>query len=350
MIGGLFNRLRTVSEVDGLTPIQRFGAGLDALILPEMRMGQQIRQQGAQQLASLRRNSTIQELEKRANAGDAVAQRYLQGIQSGALDMKTGFAGYLNEVAANERFAKQQAAAAAKTNAALKRTTGQAKSVAAYLSSQGRDDLAQMVLASPELAGSIMGSLATETLKPKTAYTKEQISLMGSLRDDLRKDTETYKLVGEGYDRIMAFYNNPNSVTDYALAVAFAKILDPTSVAREGEVAAVAKSGAKVPALGQELKNAITGEGTLTPTVRQQIAEAARSEYLNVVPKAQSTIAGYEAVAAKAGLTLSDIYMGPTFETPEGIVPSVIPQSAIDAGLDQEDWNEMPMSEKKAFM
>ena len=114
MIGGLFNRLRTVSEVDGLTPIQRFGAGLDALILPEMRMGQQIRQQGAQQLAAQRRNSTIQELEKRANAGDAVAQRYLQGIQSGALDMKTGFAGYLNEVAANERFAKQQAAAAAR--------------------------------------------------------------------------------------------------------------------------------------------------------------------------------------------------------------------------------------------
>lgn len=114
MIGGLFGRLNKMSEVDGLSPIQRFGAGLDALILPEMRMGEQIRQRGAQQLASQRRNATIQELERRANAGDAVAQRYLQGIQSGALDMKTGFAGYLNEVAANERFAKQQAAAAAR--------------------------------------------------------------------------------------------------------------------------------------------------------------------------------------------------------------------------------------------
>lgn len=113
MIGGLFNRLRTVSEVDGLTPIQRFGAGLDALILPEMRMGQQIRQQGQQQLASLRRNSTIQELEKRANEGDAVAQRYLQGIQSGAIDPKSGFSGYLNEVAANERMQREINARAA---------------------------------------------------------------------------------------------------------------------------------------------------------------------------------------------------------------------------------------------
>lgn len=350
MIGGLLGGLVRRNEETGLNPLQNIAASMDALVMPKYRMGEQIRQTGLQRVAADRRNATIAEMQKRADAGDTIAQRYLQGIQSGALDMKTGFAGYLNEVAANERFQKQQAAAAAKTNAAMQRATGQAKSVAAYLSSQGRDDLAQMVLASPELAGSIMGSLATETLKPKTAYTKEQISLMGSLRDDLRKDTETYKLVGEGYDRIMAFYNNPNSVTDYALAVAFAKILDPTSVAREGEVAAVAKSGAKVPALGQELKNAITGEGTLTPTVRQQIAEAARGEYLNVVPKAQNTIAGYEAVASKAGLTLSDIYMGPTFETPEGIVPSVIPQSAINAGLDQEDWNEMPMSEKKAFM
>ena len=123
MIGGLFGRLNKMSEVDGLSPIQRFGAGLDALILPEMRMGQQIRQQGTQQLASVRRNSTIQELEKRANAGDAVAQRYLQGIQSGAIDPKSGFSGYLNEIAANERSQREmnmrmalaKAAAAKKT-------------------------------------------------------------------------------------------------------------------------------------------------------------------------------------------------------------------------------------------
>ena len=113
MIGGLFGRLNKMSEVDGLSPIQRFGAGLDALIMPEMRMGQQIRQQGQQQLAAKRRNATIQELQKRAEAGDAIARRYLQGIESGALDMKTGFAGYLNEVAANERMQREINARAA---------------------------------------------------------------------------------------------------------------------------------------------------------------------------------------------------------------------------------------------
>jgi hypothetical protein len=220
-----------------------------------------------------------------------------------------------------------------------------------WLKKNGYPDIANIVEQNPQLAASTMTEILKRRMQPKTSgYTKEQISLMGSLRDDLRKDTETYKLISEGYDRIKAFYNNPNAVTDYALAVAFAKVLDPGSVAREGEVAAVANAGAKVPALGQALKNAITGEGQLTPTVRQQIAEAARGEYMNVVPKAQSTIAGYERVAGQAGLTLQDIYAGPQFEMPDPIIPSIIPQSAIDAGLDQEDWTNMPVEDKRKFV
>ena len=98
------------------------------------------------------------------------------------------------------------------------------------------------------------------------------------------------------------------------------------------------------------MKNAITGEGRLTPTVRQQIAEAARQEYINVVPKAQQTISGYEKIAGQAGLTLQDIYAGPQFEMPGPIIPAIIPQSAIDAGLDQEDWTNMPIKDKKEFL
>ncbi len=220
-----------------------------------------------------------------------------------------------------------------------------------WLRSNGYADLANIVQQNPQMASEVMAEIAKQRMAPKTSgYTKEQTSLMGSLRDDLRKDTETYKLISEGFSRIEAFYNNPNAVTDYALAVAFAKVLDPGSVAREGEVAAVANAGAKVPALGQALKNAITGEGRLTPTVRQQIAEAARQEYINVVPKAQQTISGYEKIAGQAGLTLQDIYAGPQFEMPGPIIPAIIPQSAIDAGLDQEDWTDMPIKDKKEFL
>ena len=117
MIGGLLGGLVRRNEETGLNPLQNIAASMDALVMPKYRMGEQIRQAGVQRVAADRRNATIAEMQKRADAGDTVAQRYLQGIQSGALDMKTGFAGYLNEVAANERFQKQQAAAAARAGA-----------------------------------------------------------------------------------------------------------------------------------------------------------------------------------------------------------------------------------------
>jgi len=113
MIGGLLGGLVRRNEETGLNPLQNIAASMDALVMPKYRMGEQIRQQGLQRVAADRRNATIAEMKKRADAGDTVAQRYLQGIQSGALDMKTGFAGYLNEVAANERLQRELNAKAA---------------------------------------------------------------------------------------------------------------------------------------------------------------------------------------------------------------------------------------------
>ena len=44
---GFFRRMRKPNEQTGLSPMQRFGAALDPLIMPEMRAGQQIREQAA---------------------------------------------------------------------------------------------------------------------------------------------------------------------------------------------------------------------------------------------------------------------------------------------------------------
>ena len=117
MFSNALGRLRERDPETGLSPLMRGAAALDPLILPTMRGGDAIIRGGQQYVASEGRNATITELKKRAEAGDKIAQRYLQGIESGALDMKTGFAGYLNEVAANERMQKQLAATAARAGA-----------------------------------------------------------------------------------------------------------------------------------------------------------------------------------------------------------------------------------------
>ena len=350
----LWERLTSRNENTGLNPLETFAAALDPLIMPDMRGGEAIRQTGAQRAAFAKeqntKNATLNELRKRAMNGDKIAQRYYEGINSGALDTKTGFSGYLNEYAQEQQFARTQSAAEGKTARQIELQKEQAEKVAKYLEGQNRPDLANMVRTTPSLAGEVMGGLATSAMTPKIGYTQDQVSIMGTLRDDLRTDTQNYKLISEGYERLKSFYENPNAVTDYALAVAFAKILDPTSVARESEVDAVANAGAKIPALGKALKNVVDGEGKLTEAVRQQIAEAARREYLNIVPVAQNTLTKYEDIAKKAGLTIDDIYAGPKFEIPDILVPAIIPQKALDAGLNQEDWTGMDVNDKKEFL
>ena len=92
------------------------------------------------------------------------------------------------------------------------------------------------------LVNPVTGEVIYETpTPPAPAISDEQFGNINTLRDDVRTDLATFEVVKQGYNNITTFYTNPSGTSDYALAVAFAKILDPSSVAREGEVAAVQK-------------------------------------------------------------------------------------------------------------
>lgn len=184
---------------------------------------------------------------------------------------------------------------------------------------------------------------------PQPTLTGDQLSALNTIRDDVRAELAPFEIVKQGYGNITTFYSNPNATSDYALAVAFAKILDPGSVAREGEVAAVQNAGARIPALGQALRNAITGEGSLTPEVRQQIAELATQIYTERAAAAQTTLQGYTRLAEQAGVPAEFIYSGVIPEA-QVVIPAVVPQSAVALGVTQEDWDAMTQQERKTFM
>ena len=181
---------------------------------------------------------------------------------------------------------------------------------------------------------------------PQPALTPDQLTALNTIRDDVRAELGPFEIVKQGYGNITTFYSNPNATSDYALAVAFAKILDPGSVAREGEVAAVQNAGARIPALGQALRNAITGEGSLTPEVRQQIAELATQIYTERSSAAQTTLQGYTKLAEQAGVPAEFIYSGVIPEA-QVVIPAVVPPSS---GLTQEIWDAMTQEERLTFM
>ena len=300
---GLVDMATQRSPETGLTALEAFGAALDPLIMPEMRGGEAIRARGEQRVKRSQMNKTIE-----------------------------------------------------------------------WMKNNGYGEIAAMVEQNPSIASNVMSAILSKKLetpaKPKiysvgdklvdesgkiifggdtSRYSKEQLSAMNTLRDDLRKDTEKFNLLKQGWDNIQTFYSNPGGVSDYALAVGFAKILDPGSVAREGEVAAVANSGSLGGALKSQILNALQGEGKLPPAVRQQIAQLSRQLYSNQIPEAQSVLQNYGRIAERAGLTMEDIYSGPTFKMPEEIKPAVIPMpSNWPSG--QAAWDALSEQEKQEFI
>jgi hypothetical protein len=194
----------------------------------------------------------------------------------------------------------------------------------------------------------------TEAYSPSESgvYSKEQITSMNILRDDLRKDVEKFSLTKQGWENIETFYTNPGGVSDYALAVGFAKILDPGSVAREGEVKAVANSGSLSDALKSQIINALNGQGKLPESVRADIANLSREMYVKKIPEAQSIIENYKRIAAKAGLELEDIYSGQPFSMPNEL--NIIRNDAIPMPLNwgegQEAWNTLSREEQQEFV
>jgi hypothetical protein len=167
---------------------------------------------------------------------------------------------------------------------------------------------------------------------PAPAISPDQLTNANTLRDDLRSELQEFSTVQSSWQNIETFFTNPGGVSDYALAVAFAKILDPGSVAREGEVAAVANSGSLTDAIRRQVINAIEGSGQLPEAVRLEIAQLAAGIYNQRASHAQGIIKTYGNIARDAGLPVQTVYTGqmpqraepPTLASPPPPVPGPV--------------------------
>lgn len=85
-----------------MSPLRRAGIAADALVLRGYGTGQQLREQGMEQLAleqqTKTKNDTIKMFEQRAAAGDTVAAQMLQGLRSGSLTVKDAMSLYYGQM------------------------------------------------------------------------------------------------------------------------------------------------------------------------------------------------------------------------------------------------------------
>ena len=106
---GLFDKATTASEDTGLSPFQNFAAALDPLIMKDMRIGADIRQQGVQRVADMSRNKTVAML--RAQGRDDLADAVLNRT----IGVKDAFSVMQSDKAADLAFRRQQSLAGART-------------------------------------------------------------------------------------------------------------------------------------------------------------------------------------------------------------------------------------------
>jgi hypothetical protein len=110
---GLFSRMRKPDEETGLNFMNKLGMAASVLnpMNPQSaNYRTEMLARGQRRLKGQARNRTISELQKRADAGDAIAARYLSAVQSGAIDESQAFGGYLSETAAIDLERRKSAA------------------------------------------------------------------------------------------------------------------------------------------------------------------------------------------------------------------------------------------------
>jgi len=111
-----------------------------------------------------------------------------------------------------------------------------------------------------------------EEEKPKLKrLNKVEMGYVKQYRSEREKLTKDFRDIQSGYQKIKKFYDTKGPIGDYGLAVQFAKLIDPGSVAREGEVAAVQKAGSLPDSVKAALINALNGMGALPPRLRADI-------------------------------------------------------------------------------
>jgi hypothetical protein len=222
-----------------------------------------------------------------------------------------------------------------------------------FLQTKGRPDLAQAVasgMLSPkdavaevmkgpgkrnviEVNGKLVDADTGDVVYDSTngaapLLTDAQSNILNGLRDDATSAATEFNMINSAYSNIKTFYANPSSVSDYALTVAFAKILDPASVVKEGEQAAIAGSGAIDSTIRATLANVLLGTGQLPPEVRDQIVKLSEQLYQSKIPTLQSRLRLLSQTATAAGIPENLVYPDIYNPTTPGITTTPLPGSS----------------------
>ena len=202
-----------------------------------------------------------------------------------------------------------------------------------------------MAKLNPEKAAEYIGQATG--IKPKVDF-KEIRGVAGEVRKDLGAHTE----IAKSLSNINEFLRDGSAVSGQAAVTALAKLLDPGSVVRESETAAIRGSLSYLQQLQQLIQQG--SKGGLTPELREQIGNVVNTIANTYEEDAGRLYKRYGGLADRYNIDPRDIGIGPDtrlafarYTTP--LAPAA--QAAIEGGtMVPEQFNEDAMAAAREEM
>lgn len=181
-----------------------------------------------------------------------------------------------------------------------------------------------------------------------TAGNKQAYELEGKLRDDFNQfqPVKSFRQAAPIITSMREAVNRNTAGADLNLVYGIAKIFDPDSVVREGEMVLV-KSTANLPAQVEGYLSFVMGGGRLTPEIRANLMQEAESRYSAYKSGYDAAATSVQAMAARMGVNPENVIMGGLTPDARPNVPKA-PTASAPAAPAEKKPEEMSMEELKA--
>lgn len=190
----------------------------------------------------------------------------------------------------------------------------------------------------------------------------ERLTIANTLRDDFRTDTADFIQTQNAYFNLVDAYEGALSgkggVSDLQLVIGFAKVLDPGSVVRQEEAAAIRATSGLTDEIRAQLIGIINGteQGSLGQDVRDQIMSLSLAKYKREAENAQNTYDTYATRAEQAGVPWEQIAFNREIAAiPVTIVPPMPANATIEGRPATTEewriiWSSLSQDERRKFM
>lgn len=180
-----------------------------------------------------------------------------------------------------------------------------------------------------------MASLEKSQRPPGIIPEEKKPEVESALRREVTEQSKTYRSVEESYNKVKSFAapgKRQSGVDDMSLIFAYMKMLDPTSVVREGEQASAENAGG-VPAKVRQIYNKVMNGEKFPDYLRQEFVSGAEKIYKASLIHQQTMIKGYNKIIQNQGLNPDNVFVYGTNDQMLMPPPGSAPQMPPSAGL-----------------